>query len=356
MLPLCARLGLDPAGRVFAVAGGLLVTLDGPTPGVFPGAIRLRGLARNLLLPVDAELAPALLDDEAQGLTRDRGIVFLPDGRALGFDPRDPIEPSTLLAAASLPRRAWGPLPEPERLADRSEEFLVELPGLPTGDSPGGEGPDEVADRVLGPGNEDVGSESPRPGRSGAAASLAGGAAMRAGKALIRLGDALGLKGLAALGARLIRGAIGLAPRLSEAVLDRQAAALRELLREFREGDPERALRRALPLGEPGGPRGARPGTGDRLPTHDLAYRLSSLLAGSGGPADVWLGAQDMAAELAEAYRRAAVLAIARGDHRRAAFIYGKLLHDYRSAAHALSRGGLHRDAAAIFLAKLDDP
>ncbi len=207
---------------------------------------------------------------------------------------------------------------------------------------------------MLDPGNEDVGSESARPAGSGPAASLAGRAALGAGKAMIRLGDALGIHGLAALGARLIRGAVGLAPRLTEAILDRQAAALRELLREFREGDPDRALRRALPMGEPGGPRGGTPSASDRLPTNDLAYRLSKLLGGS-GPADVWLGGQDVMAELADAYRRAAMAAIARGDHRRAAYIYGKLLHDYRSAAQALLRGGLFRDAAALFLAKLDD-
>src|SRR4051812_24819109 len=98
VLPLCARLGLDPAGRVFAVAGGVLLMLVQPTRGAFPGAIRLRSLAPSLLVPVDAELVPSLLDDEAEGLTRDRGIVFLPDGRALGFDPRGPIDLASLLS------------------------------------------------------------------------------------------------------------------------------------------------------------------------------------------------------------------------------------------------------------------
>jgi tetratricopeptide (TPR) repeat protein len=63
-----------------------------------------------------------------------------------------------------------------------------------------------------------------------------------------------------------------------------------------------------------------------------------------------------VAAELIKEYRKAAEAALARGDHRRAAAIYGKLLGDYRSAAQALLRGGLYRDAAAIYLARLDDP
>ncbi len=87
VLPLCARLGVDPAGHIFAVAGGMVVILDEPTRGTFPGAIRLRNLARGLLLPVDAELIPSLLDDEAQGLSRDRGIVFLPGGQGPGIRP-----------------------------------------------------------------------------------------------------------------------------------------------------------------------------------------------------------------------------------------------------------------------------
>ena len=45
--------------------------------------------------------------------------------------------------------------------------------------------------------------------------------------------------------------------------------------------------------------------------------------------------------QLAAEYRKAAEAAVARGDYRRAAFIYGKLLKDYRSAAGVLSRGNL---------------
>ena len=53
---------------------------------------------------------------------------------------------------------------------------------------------------------------------------------------------------------------------------------------------------------------------------------------------------------------KAAELAILRGDYRRAALIYGRLLRDYRAAANVLSRGGLHRDAAILLLTRLDDP
>ena len=56
-----------------------------------------------------------------------------------------------------------------------------------------------------------------------------------------------------------------------------------------------------------------------------------------------------MQRELAAEYRKAAEQAIRRGDYRRAAFIYGKLLRDYRTAANVLMQGGLHHDAAVLF-------
>jgi tetratricopeptide (TPR) repeat protein len=359
VLDLCARLGLDPAGRVHAVSGGLLLRLDQSTEEVFAGAIRLRALAANLFLPVDAELIPALLDDEAEGLVRDRGLVFLPDGRVLGFNPRSPIAPSFLLAAARLERRPWRALPEAMPLAERIEEIRVELPGsavVGAGSREADDPPEGAADAVLEPGGEGIGVEPPRPAPSGTTAGLRGRASLGAGRGLMALGQWLGLPGLARLGAQWVQGAVEMAPRLSESALGRQAAALRELLREFREGDPERALRRALPLGEPPGPRGGGADVEGRLPAQDLGYSLGALLdGGDRGPARVWLGGQEVMAELTREYRRAAEAALARGDYRRAAFIYGKLLRDYRAAAHALLRGGLYRDAAVLFLAKLDD-
>ena len=49
------------------------------------GVIRLRQLADNRFLPVDADLIPALLPDEAKALVLRRGLVFLPGGRVLEF-------------------------------------------------------------------------------------------------------------------------------------------------------------------------------------------------------------------------------------------------------------------------------
>jgi tetratricopeptide (TPR) repeat protein len=212
--------------------------------------------------------------------------------------------------------------------------------------------PPESPEAILEEGAGDIGTEAPRPGSSGGIARAAGGAAMGLGRALHWVGNALHLHGLASLGASLIGGALALAPRLSESLLGRQEAALRELLRHFRDGRLEQALRRALPIGgEPG--RGSTAAGNANLPFHNLRYSLGSLLGS--GPAGLWFGGGDVQLELAREYRKAAEQATRAGDYRRAAFIYGKLLSDFRSAADVLFRGSLFHDAAILYLEKVGD-
>ena len=347
LLSLCARLGLDPSGRVFQVEGGYLVTLDAPTRAPIPGAVRLRAMATNLYLPADALLVPALLDDEADGLARDRGLVFLPDGRVLAFDPKHPVDPTTLLKLKRAPKREWVPLPIPPALASRIEEIVVDRPD---------ETPESVFDDD-GDGDPIGTEEPPRPEEVSPSSKMLGQAAYGMGKGMAWLGKALNSSKLAALGSGWIDKATKLAPRLTENLLGRQTAALRNLLKEFRDGNIDRALRSALPVVEPGDLRGATPFTGDRLPDSDFRYGLNDMLsgAGRGGSSGIWVGQGDVMAELVREYRKAAEEAMRKGDYRRAAAIYGKLLRDYRAAAQALLRGGLDHDAAVLLLAKLDD-
>ncbi len=349
LLALCAAAGSARPGHpeaeagalppVHALPGGFLVKLPRATERAFPGALRLRRLAADLFLPSDAELVPALLDEEAAGLVRQRGLVFLP-GRVLAYD-LTPLPASALLSAPRLPDRGWRPLPAPPERPERLREILLDLP-------------EESPDAILDSGGESIGEEAPRPPAAGPGATAAGKAAAGAGRGLMWLGDKLGWKGLAQAGAGLFAWAAALAPRLTESVLGQQEAALRELLRRFRAGDIEEALRRALPLGG-AADRGGAPAGDARLPVHNPTYRLSDLLGSGGGPVAWWLGGADVQRELAAEYRKAAQAATARGDYRRAAFIYGKLLHDYRLAADVLSRGGLHHDAAILYLEKLGD-
>jgi tetratricopeptide (TPR) repeat protein len=407
LLALCTRLGGKSMPRVFPVSAGFLIQPDGPVTAPFPRTIRLRRLAANLYVPVDAELLPSLLDDELAALGSRRGLVFLPAGRVLSFDPSSPLPLSALVSPGELRRQTWRPLPTPAPLAEQLTEIVLDFPS----DSPD----DPVAAWGAGPGNDDprpdsagpgakvlseqrtgVGpgttslvrramswvkkaaltaagkghAEQPQPDRAGAtgpaqgheisaddetpsraglARTLLAAGLLALGRGAARLGRLLRLKSLARLGGKWMAKAVEAAPRLSEAILGRREAALRALLRDFRLGNIERALRRALPLMEPGY-RGARDLGGTKLATHNLKYSLRNVLEGARGPADVWFGHFDVMAELTKEYRKAAAEAVRRGDYRRAAWIYVKILRDYQSAANALSEGGLHHDAAVLYL------
>jgi tetratricopeptide (TPR) repeat protein len=340
VLHLCARLGCDPRPTVHLVADGFLLELPRPLTDALPGSVRLRRLAKNLLLPVDADLRPALLPDEAAALVSKRGLVFLPGGRVLEFAPERPLPLSALLTGP-VRRGEWRPLPEAGKLADRITEFALETPP-------------ESPDAMLAAGAPDVATEEPRPPDASLPAKALGRAAYGLGKGLAWLGSKLALGPLTRAGASLVAGALSLAPRLSEALMGKQEASLRDLLRDFREGNVERALRRALPLGDTH--RGSNAHQGSQLPLRNTSYSLFDILRGTGGgPGSVWFSSADTYRELENEYRKVAEAAARSGDYRRAAFIYGKLLGDYRQAAAVLARGGLHRDAALLYQHKLHD-
>ncbi len=347
LLDLAARLGPGGSPTIHRVTGGFLVRL-GAESRAPSGAVRLRGLAANLYVPVDADLVPDLLDDEAAGLTRDAGLVFLPTGRILGFDPRAPLAFSDLVGAGAHEGRAWSPFPERPARVERLREIRLEPPAGAPSDAFGA----DADPTATGPGRGDEGP--PRPVEAGAATTRAARAALGAGRGLIRLGSLLGIKALVDLGARWVDRAADRVPRLTGAILGRQEGALRELLRQFRAGEIERALRHALPLGQSGG-RGGVAATDPRLPEMDPDYSLRSLLGPDRGRGGIWLGGVDVQAELAREYRKAAEEAERRGDFRRAAYIHGRLLDDYATAARLLGRGGLHRDAAIVHLDRLGD-
>ncbi len=343
LLALWADLGCDPPPATFAVPGGYLLKLLEPSAHAYRRTIRLRRLSPDLFLPADADLLPPLLDDEARALVRDRGLVFLPGGRVLSYEPDRPLQLANVLRVAVVHRRAWVALPAGPERAERLHEILLDVP-------------EESGDEVLEAGSEGIGTEEPLPDDASLPAKVSGMASMGLGKAFLKAGDALGWAGLSKLGAKLVQSALERAPRLSEALLGAQEAALRALLREFRGGDLEKALRRALPLGGDGDRGGTVAGNAN-LPTHNVRYSLANILGAGNrdGGASVWFAGGDVQVQLSAEYRKAAAAAAARGDYRRAAFIYGKLLRDYRLAADVLARGGLHHDAAILYLDKLDD-
>jgi tetratricopeptide (TPR) repeat protein len=339
LLALLSRWRVQPC--IHRVADGFLLRFSQPLEGPCAGVIRLRMPYEQVYVPVDAELVPGLLDDEARGLVREQGLVFLPNGRVLGFQREQPVRLSELIDIGERRRGEWRPLPTAPRLAERIYSITLQRPA-------------EDPDDLLAAGGDDIGVDAPRPRRTGPVGHTVGQAMMGAGQTLFKLGNLLGLKGLAKAGAQWMEKAASWAPRLSESVLGKQEAALRDLLRRFREGKLEDALRHALPIGAEGG-RGGFASSGSWLPTHRWRYSLASLLGGNPGRVALWFGGQNVQVELAREYRKAAEEAAHNGDFRRAALIYAKLLADYRAAAQVLLRGGLYHDAAVIFLKKLND-
>src|SRR5262249_42554504 len=145
----CARLRQDPLPLIFAVSEGFLLKLAQPTPAPLPGVIRLRALAENLYLPCDADLVPALHDDEARGLVRPRGLVFLPGGRMLAFAHDQSLQLAQLLRAENVRRRSWQPLPVPPPLSERIRDILLDRP-------------EDTPDTVLDSGGAGIGTEDPQ--------------------------------------------------------------------------------------------------------------------------------------------------------------------------------------------------
>jgi tetratricopeptide (TPR) repeat protein len=352
----CARFG-GPWPDVFVVRGGFLLVPRAADARAVPGAVRLRRLGGDLYVPLDADLLPALLPDEVAALTRARGLVVLPGGTAAAFDPAARLPVARVLAPARVRRDDWEPFP---RRADRPDALgVIERPAPPVAavlDVLGSGAPDDArplpgaGETAAGPVPEDA-----RPPAGSLAERAAASVGYAAGGLLAWLGRQLGAAGLARLGGNLARRALEAVPRLSERLLGEQEAALRDVLRELQTGDVEKGLRRAPPaVADPDRP--AQIGTNARLTPRDPRYSLRDLVSGGGGVGSVWLGGGDVWAALGREYRRLAAEAGARGDHRRAAYLYGVLLRDLRAAANALLAGGLYRDAALLFRDRLNDP
>ncbi|HEX3450133.1 MAG TPA: hypothetical protein VHS97_17900, partial [Isosphaeraceae bacterium] len=246
--------------------------------------------------------------------------------------------------------RAWSSFPEAGQLADRLVQIAMELPPEP---------PETVYNSFK---QSVRGGEGLSLGGTASGASSAGesAAAPPAGRTpVLQAGDELSglgtvIQGLRAILTRAGQSIAGLKEKAQWDWID-HSALLRKLVREFREGDPERALRRAIPITAPGDR--TQSATANQLPWSRAIYSLGELLKRQGrGEATPVLPAEPGLVQLlTREYHRAAKRAIDQGDFRRAAYIYGVLLREDRLAAGALQRGGLHHDAAIIYQRKLND-
>ncbi len=365
LFAVCAGLDLDPWGRVFAVESGFLLVLEQPATGAVSGAVRLRKLTDGLYAPADAVLLPALLDDEASGVTRGRGVVFLHGGRVLEFDRESAIDPGALLHARTRARRAWCPLPQPEEPAERLTQVVLDVPDQDPNDiyreirkelNRGNSQSGTSRRPETGPADEDDRGENAR-GEGEASGSetgeTEGGAPEHARRTLKNAGGSA-VHGI--LGP--LYGAIGAMREKIQWEWVDHSELIKKLVREFREGDKALALERAIPIMRPGeGFPSWIPVRANWLPWTRAVYNLAELLRrpGRGEAIPVRMARDDAVRELMLEYRKAAEEAVRQGDFRRAAYIYGILLQDDRTAASALERAGLHHDAALIYANKLND-
>ena len=417
LLSICAALTLDPSGRVFAVAGGFVLALPQPFVGCAVGAIRLKELSAGLYLPADGELVPALLEDEAAGVVRDRGLLFLQGGRVLTFDRGAAVDMSALLEVRARPRRGWSSLPEPNGPAERLTHIELERPdpdpeeiyreirkamNRPDPRSAPSAAEDGQADATPG----DIGvtgddgdlerdareaggagaSEPARPrprnfrelaaamrdwarGLRHARAKRDGGPPEQKNAGRAEEERRARAPGEASHGPGSLAGAVGgILHPFGEAIFAFReklewdwvdhSSLLRKLVREFKEGDKSLALQRAIPIIRPGdGSTNQIPVRANWLPWRRAVYSLAELLRrpSRGEAIPIRMARDQVIRELSEEYRKAAEQAIREGDFRRAAYIYGVLLQDDRMAASALGRAGLHHDAAVIYANKLND-
>lgn len=123
-------------------------------------------------------------------------------------------------------------------------------------------------------------------------------------------------------------------------------------LLDLLEKNPDEGLQYALPINGDEAPRGIA------APSSALSRRnpIFSSGANSSGPTDFWNMGDDHYFKLQEKYRELARQEIAKGNWKRAAYIYSTLLNDLESAASVLRQGKLYHEAAVIYKNKLKKP
>ncbi len=139
--------------------------------------------------------------------------------------------------------------------------------------------------------------------------------------------------------------------RMRQALEPARQKALRRLM-DLLEKNPDEGLKYAISFGDSQHRGVAAPS--DQLQERPVNFDLSQL--GGGGPADSWDMPADMSMKLMAQYRELANRELQLGRHRRAAYIFGHLLHDYAASANTLAAGKYWREAAVLYRNKLGQP
>jgi len=326
-------------------AGALVVLPAGVSPAVSQRPLPYGRFGRNLLLPVDAKLTPAVAPEELAALVPHHCCVFHPTIGLVGFEEADALRVYQLLSAPPTSVEGWD--------SAQAGTAGIELQSIGALPAP------SVRD-IIEQGRREIGTESiaslgpSEDERFSSPAGRAVGKVVHGGLKII---------GGAAKAVRAMFGARGgrldkFIRRVGQAMEDirralqeqryRQIARLLRLL----ERSLDAGIRFALPLDGKLARGTVSPGA--RLHRRNTNFNLQRL--GGGEPADSWAVPDDVRQRLKELYRQAADREIALGRFRRAAYIYAHLLADYHSAANVLVQGRHFREAAVLYKEYLHNP
>lgn len=322
--------------------------------------------AERLLLPIDAEIEPAINDsDLAALLTDDRHYIWHPSIGLVGYHPDQVLTVHDLLTTPAVHKVDWDTAEIGACLNAKIRHLQPE--------------PSPDVGSILEMGQEDIGSEASNLDDAPRAPDEKSGAAIRdAVQAAAAAASAAVAGAVHRITSQLPtsnsgNGTLGRLHAWAESVLrkmnsggsggrkarqqtDRRMTTRREnelkRLMNLLQNDPDQGLKYALPMGGEDRSRGIG-AAGDRLFQNDANFNLNQL--NHSGHADVWDMPWEYQVRLIETYRNLAQREQRLGRYRRAAYIYATLLNELPSAAAALEAGGLFHDAATIYSEHLKD-
>lgn len=337
-------------------------------------------IAGKLFVPVEATFLPPLdevdwrellpADDEPLGKTI---CVWHPTAGFVSFEASQCLRVANLLQAPARSVADWNQAQPGVSFNSRLTAVLPVL--MPTLDSMLEEGRDDIGSRgeewtelprrdgepsdnrlsKLGRGAM-LGMATAGAAIAGAASSVAsaigkglrsltGGAASGSGR------SGAGVAGQGGWSVALEKLMQRMVERMRQSLEPARQKALRRLM-DLLEKNPDEGLKFAISFGDDQHRGPAAPS--DQLRERPVNFDLNQL--GGGGPGDRWDIPAETSLALMARYRELANRELQLGRHRRAAYIFGHLLHDYHAAANALAAGKHWREAAVLYRDKLGQP
>jgi hypothetical protein len=340
---------LSPLGLLIVQCGA------GSQGAKTPGHAYAR-LADKLYVPAEAQLDPDLSEPEIAALLQgDKKIyLFHPAAGWIAFEPGEALDLCALLSPPDELTRDWSlarsGIPADPRLASVQPEIDITLETVM-----------EEIDRQIDTESADLGELPPSPEEpaSGILSGLTRTLQKWTAKAVQKLTQkqpkqspsGKAAQKTTAQGGRLAQWAARKLQQLDRAVVAMRHRSVLRLLHMLAT-NPDEGLRYAIPFEEARN-RGRATPSGN-LAAHEVDFNLAHF--GGGRPADHWRIKPEFSARLHVKYLELAARETRLGRHRRAAYIYAKLLGMFDQAAGALVAGRHWREAAALYRHRLNRP